>query len=425
MTNWQYIVSYLLSGALMVMMAIGIAFSAVMPALDRWNKRYFITLFSLFLLCCVTCFIDVLFWEDPTKAQAARIVYIFEGLFLSTPIYMPMLFLLHSCGEDLKSSPLFKAATVFEGIYIVWLAVIQFTDVFYYVTPDNHFSRGPLWPLWMTPLVMILILNIAGVFKRRKKLSRKHFGALLQYLLPMTAAIIFHMFSNVELFVILCMALLAMIMFSLILADNMEQYARQQREITNQRVGILMLQMRPHFICNTMMGIYYLCDKNPQQAKQVTLDFTTYLRQNFSAIASEDTVPFSDELKHTHAYLAVEQAQYEDRLFVDYDTPHTLFRVPPLTLQPLVENAVKHGMDQEGNPLHIVIKTRQTDDGSEIIVENDGPDFAPADDNEPHIALNNIRQRIEMMCKGTLKITPRSGGGTVVTVFIPQKQSKS
>ena len=82
-------------------------------------------------------------------------------------------------------------------------------------------------------------------------------------------------------------------------------------------------------------------------------------------------------------------------------------------------------MDPDGKPLHILVKTRQTDDGSEITVENDGPDFVPADDDEPHIALNNIRQRIEMMCKGTLTITPRSGGGTVVTVFIPQKQSKS
>ena len=425
MTNWVYIVEYLLSGALMVMMAIGIAFSAVMPALDRWNKRYFITLFSLFLLCCVTCFIAVLFWEDPTKAQAARIVYIFEGLFLSTPIYMPMLFLLHSCGEDLKSSPLFKAATVFEGIYIVWLAVMQFTDVFYSVTPDNHFIRGPLWPLWMTPLVMILILNIAGVCKRRKKLSRKHFGALLRYLLPMTAAIIFHMFSNVELFVILCMALLAMIMFVLILTDNMEQYARQQREIANERANVMVLQMRPHFIANTLATVYHLCKQDPDKAQQVTLDFTNYLRQNLSAIASEDTVPFADELTHTHAYLAVEQALHEDSLVVKFDTPHTFFRVPPLTLQPLVENAVKHGMDQTENPLHIFIKTRLTDDGSEIVVENDGSDFAPADDNEPHIALNNIRQRIEMMCKGTLTITPRTGGGTVVSVFIPQKQSKS
>ena len=173
-----------------------------------------------------------------------------------------------------------------------------------------------------------------------------------------------------------------------------------------------------------MATIYHLCKLDADKAQQVTLDFTNYLRQNFSAIASEHTVPFADELRHTQAYLAVEQAMHEDSLFVEFDTPHTFFRVPPLTLQPLVENAVKHGMDQTENPLHILVKTRQTDDGSEIVVENDGSDFVPADDNEPHIALNNIRQRIEMMCKGTLTITPRSGGGTVVTVFIPKRKVK-
>ena len=99
----------------------------------------------------------------------------------------------------------------------------------------------------------------------------------------------------------------------------------------------------------------------------------------------------------------------------------THFRLPPLTLQPLVENAVKHGMNPSGDPLHIYVKTIQTNSGSEIIVENDGPDFVPANDNEPHIALNNIRQRLEMMCKGTLEITPREGGGTAVTVFIPNQ----
>ena len=78
-------------------------------------------------------------------------------------------------------------------------------------------------------------------------------------------------------------------------------------------------------------------------------------------------------------------------------------------------------MDPDGNPLHIYVKTHQTNNGSEIIVENNGPDFNPADDNEPHVALNNIRQRLEMMCKGKLTITPREDGGTVVTVFIPNK----
>ena len=424
MMDWMYIVDYLLSGALMMMMAIGIAFSAFMPALDKWNKRYFTVLFSLFFICTVSCFFAVIFWEDPTKATEAKIVYLFEGLFLSTPIFMPTLFLLHSCGEKPKNSLLFKIVTVIFCVYVVLLSVTQVTDSVYRVTPDNKFIRGSLWALWMIPLVVIMILNIAGVIRRRKKLSKKHFNALIIYLLPMTAAIIFHMFSSVELFVILCMALFAMVMFGLILSDNIEQYTKQQRQIAHERASVMILQMRPHFIYNTMTTIYYLCKQDADKAQQVTLDFTDYLRKNFTAIASENPVPFADELKHTQAYLAVEQAQHEDMLVVEYDTPHTHFRVPPLTLQPLVENAVKHAMDPDGDPLHIYVKTRQPENGSEIIVENTGADFDPvADNNEPHIALNNIRNRLEMMCGGTLTVSPRDGGGTVVRVTIPMKDN--
>ena len=139
----------------------------------------------------------------------------------------------------------------------------------------------------------------------------------------------------------------------------------------------------------------------------------------FTAIASEELIPFSEELEHTRAYLAVEQAQFDDMLVVDYDITVTEFCLPPLTLQPIVENAVKHGMDQDSEPLHIFIKTDRTGTDREIIVENSGADFDPQDDNEPHIALNNIRQRLEMMCGGSMTIKPRVGGGTIVTVTIP------
>ncbi len=420
MTNWSYIAGFSISAALLVMMAFGIAFSAFMPALDRWSKRYFITLFSLFFLCIVTCFLALIFWEDPTMAVAARIIYIFENLFLLTPIFMPTIFLLHSCGESLKSSLLFRIVAAMLFIFIVIMLVVQFTEVFYYVTPDNQFIRGPLWALWLAPIVVIMGLNIEGVIKRRNKLSKKYYIALLIYLLPMTAVIIVHMFLPVELYVVFGMALLALIMFGLILSDNMEQYTRQQQEIAHQRAGIMVLQMRPHFIYNTMMSIYYLCKLDPDKAQQVTLDFTTYLRKNFAAIASEDTVPFRDELEHTRAYLAVEQAQFEDSLFVSFDTPHIMFRVPPLTLQPIVENAVKHGMKSTKDPIHISVITRKSEKGSEIIVEDNGSGFDPVDDNEPHIALNNIRQRLEMMCGGTLEIEEREGGGTSVKVTIPE-----
>ena len=420
----EVIVSYSILGTLLIMMALGIVFSAMMPVTDRWSRRYFVTLFSLLLIGSVTCFLATLFWEDPRMATAERIVYFFEGLSLSSLMFMPTVFLLRSCGENLKSSLLFKVVAALLAVYYLILIVGQFTDAIYRVTPDNQYIRGPLFALWISPLVVILILNIAGVIRRRNKLSKRYFIALLVYLLPMTVSLFFHLFFEAEVYVVLCMALFALIMFGLILADNMDRFMRQQREIANQRAGLMVLQMRPHFIYNTMMGIYYLCDQDAQKAKQVTLDFTTYLRKNFTAISSEDTVPFTAELEHTRAYLAVEQAQFEDDLIVNFDTPHTMFRVPPLTLQPIVENAVKHGLSTTKEPLHISVVTRKTDNAIEIIVEDNGAGYAPADDNEPHIALSNIRRRLDMMCKGKLEITPREGGGTSVKVTIPDQANE-
>ena len=420
----EQIVSYSILGALVIMMVLGIVFSAMMPVTDRWSKRYFVTLFSLLLICSVICFLATLFWEDPRMATAERIVYFFEGLSLSSLMFMPTIILLHSCGESLKSSLLFKAVAALLAVYYIMFIVGQFADAVYCVTPDNQYIRGPLFALWLSPLVVIMILNIAGVIKRRQKLSKRYFIGLLVYMIPMTVSLLFHMFLEAEIYVVLCMALFAFVMFGLILADNMERFMQQQREIANQRAELMVLQMRPHFISNTMMDIYYLCDQDPQKAKQVTLDFTTYLRKNFTAIASEDTVPFTAELEHTRAYLAVEQAQFEDDLIVNFDTPHTMFRVPPLTLQPIVENAVKHGMSTTKEPLHISVVTRKTDNAIEIIVEDNGAGYAPADDNEPHIALSNIRRRLDMMCKGKLEITPREGGGTSVKVTIPDQANE-
>ena len=169
-----------------------------------------------------------------------------------------------------------------------------------------------------------------------------------------------------------------------------------------------------------MTTIYYLCKQDADKAQQVTLDFTDYLRQNFTAIASEDTVPFSDELRHTQSYLAVEKAQHEDMLVVEYDTPYTHFRVPPLTLQPLVENAVKHAMDPNAAPLHITIRTKKTDAGVLITVEDNGRGFDPNDKLKPHPALDNIENRLKQQCGGTLKIDS-APGCTTVTIIIPNR----
>ena len=170
-----------------------------------------------------------------------------------------------------------------------------------------------------------------------------------------------------------------------------------------------------------MMSIYYLCAQDTEKAQQVILNFTTYLRKNFTAIAKEELIPFSDEVEHTKAYLAVEQARFEGMLFVEFDTPCTAFRLPPLTLQPIVENAIKHGLDPELNPLYLTVTTRETANEIKISVEDTGPGFSDADDEEPHIALANIRERLSMMCRGSLVIAPRREGGTQVTIRLPKR----
>ena len=419
MTDWVDIVCYSICGAMLLLMSLGIAFSAFMPTLDRWSTRYFITFFSI-LLCSVSVFfIDLLIYKNPTMQTAERLLVFLEFLTVSMLMPMPTVLLLHWCGEEIKSSPLFRIEAVLWCVSFFLLIGVQFTDAFYYVAPDNDFTRGPWFVLLPLPLLLMMVLNIVGVVRRRKQLSKRYFIAILVYLLPMTAALFFYLFNYLAIFVALGMTLCALMMFGIILSDNMEQFVRQQRQIANQRASVTVLQMRPHFIYNTMMGIYYLCDQNPQKAKQVTLDFTTYLRKNFTAIASEDTIPFRNELEHTRAYLVVEQAQFEDALFVNFDTPHTLFRLPPLTLQPIVENAVKHGMQSSSDPIHISVITRRTDTASVIIVEDDGPGFGAVDNDAPHIALDNIRQRLALMCKGELTIAPREGGGTSVKVTIP------
>jgi LytS/YehU family sensor histidine kinase len=294
-----------------------------------------------------------------------------------------------------------------------------FTDGFFTILPDCQYYRGPLYPLMPLPVIVMLLMVLAGVGKRRKRLSRKTFISFLVAFLPMTVALVVHLFFDVFPLINICIVVSSLSMYSLILSDQMEQDLRHQREIACQRTSIMVLQMRPHFIYNTLMSIYSLCNLDSQKARQVTMDFADYLRRNFNAVASEDTIPFSAELEHTRAYLAVEQAQYEEMLLVEYDTQFTQFRLPPLTLQPIVENAVKHGMDPDADPLRVTIRTWRTDSAIVIHVEDNGSGFEVSTDPESHTALANIRKRLELMCEGKLEITSGDEGGTTVTITIP------
>jgi len=413
--------AFFISGALLAVTALGLGISFVMPDTGHRNRRFFVALFAIQMLYMFAVTADLVVYSNPSMATAEKIAAFFEYLLLSMTMPLFTDYLLHCCGESWRKSVLFRAVIVLWGVYLILLVIAQFTTAFYYVTPDNRYCLGPWHSLLLLPIVSIMFLNLAGVVRRRRSLKGKYFAAFMLHLVPMTAAGAVNTVVYSELFLAIGLTFSTLSMFGVILCDQIDRSMRQQWKIAHQRASIMVLQMRPHFIYNTMMSIYYLCDQAPKKAQQVTMDFTAYLRKNFTAIASEAPIPFSDELEHTRAYLAVEQALFEDNLFVSYDTPHTCFRVPPLTLQPIVENAVKHGMDPDSGPLRISIHTRATDAGSKIIVEDNGHGFTLAAESEPHIALTNIRTRLELLCGGKLTVAPRQEGGTMVTVTIPER----
>ena len=439
MNGWIDSFYYFITGAALLLSALGLWFTAILPGLDHWSRRFFLSYFIIFLLGCLFSIAEMVFQRYIIPRSVFVFLLFLESLLLSLPLPMQTAYLLHCCGENLRSSKLLRAVLGLWAVFFVLLACVPFISGFIHVTSENQYYRGPLYPLLQAPVISILLLNFAGTMRRRARLSRKAFLSFFVAQAPMAVTLIVNMFVDAVPLFDISFVLAALAMYSLILSDQIEQDLRNQREITRQqreiaeqqreiaheRASVMVLQMRPHFIYNTLMSIYSLCRLDPLKARQITMDFTNYLRKNFNAVASDSAIPFSTELEHTRAYLAVEQAQYDDMLVVDWDTQFTHFRLPPLTLQPIVENAVKHGLDPDSEPLRISIRTRRTDAGgsgpsaAEIVVIDNGRGFDPADDGEPGIALKNIQQRLAMMCGGSMTITPKVGGGTVVTVTIP------
>ena len=328
-------------------------------------------------------------------------------------------FLFSTLGIDIKSSVLFYFVCALCIIYIVIISVSQKTTFFYYYTPEGEYCRGRGYFILLVPITLLLITDLAVLIIKRKKIEKtSHFILFLVCLiLPLAATVVQLKYSFEELLVYSVDA-----EFGLSVAAFFLKYStvtkNMKAELEHQRANNLILQMRPHFIYNTMMSIYYLCEQDPKRAQYVTLNFSKYLQKNFSALSKKENIPFSEELAHTKAYLAVEQTRFDDKLTVIYDTPCTDFTLPALTLQPIVENAVKHGIDPEHESIHIYISTRKTDTGYEIRIQDDGAPFETTE-IKPGEALSNIQERLKTNCRGEINVSFLKPY-TVVTIKLPE-----
>ena len=428
MTDWIDLTNFGIVCSGLIVAIIGLILTMASPYMEKVSRGFFMEFFPLLIAYIFSDLISQisLVMLGPDKAVLSRAAIFCESLFSS--MLMPMLtwYLLKYAGKDPWKSRIMYIACVFLSGYIILLAITQFSTAIYYITEENIYHRGPLYPVLLLFPALLMLLNLAALLQNRKNLTVRQRQAFAVYIVIPFICMLIQMFLYGLLLIVIGTSVSTLFMLIYIITDHMEQYVNEREENARAQAGIKVLQMRPHFIYNTMTSIYYLCEQNPKKAMETIDNFTNYLRKNFSAIAKNGTIPFKEELEHVRAYLAIEQVRFEDGLFVEFDTPHTNFRIPPLTLQPIIENSIKYGVDPESEPLYISVQTNETENGSEITVIDNGPGFdetdhAAYDNREPHIAIGNIRERLSMMCGGTISFTTRDEGGTVVRIWVPEK----
>ena len=203
-------------------------------------------------------------------------------------------------------------------------------------------------------------------------------------------------------------------------------YRQKQRLITSQQSALMLSQINPHFMYNTLSTIAAMCDIEPRQAKKLTLEFSQYLRRNLTSLTSDDLIPFAQEMDHVECYLKIEKARFQECLNVSYSIQCKDFYVPPLSIQPIVENAVRHGITRKAGGGTVQIAAYKVQKYYVIDIRDDGVGFDPKvkpTDNRAHVGLENVSSRIHRMCGGRLEVRSVVGSGTRVVIIIPEKNA--
>ena len=195
-----------------------------------------------------------------------------------------------------------------------------------------------------------------------------------------------------------------------------------EAELKESRISIMLSQIQPHFIYNTLGIIERMCLKDPQKAFDLVRNFSLYLRGNFSELDSVTPIRFADEIKHVEYYVNIEKVRFPD-MSIEYDVEATEFVLPALSVQPLVENAIKHGLMRLETGGTVKIHSYETPTHFCVEVTDDGVGFdtdAPVDEKK-HVGLRNIRGRLKAMVNGALVMESKPGVGTKAIIMIPKE----
>ena len=310
--------------------------------------------------------------------------------------------------------------------YCILVVVNYFTGFCFAVLPDGTFVTRSSWmytliALWYV-VYPVMTLSSQAPIKAR---------------LILTSCTLFPMVTWVPLFIwpgsqfyfdiythvgaLLYLIPLYLLFFNVYL-ENGRLLSRRERDLEESRATAMALKISPHFISNTMSSIVALCHTDAQQAGELAAKFARYLRDNYTDMTDAAMIPFSEELEHIRNYLAVEQVRFVG-LRVEYDIQAERFLLPTLTVQPLVENAVRHGISKRPDASGTVkISSFETETDYVIRIADDGAGYhpAPEPDGKKHVGIANARTRLTLLCAGELTITDQAGQGAVCEIRIPK-----
>lgn len=321
----------------------------------------------------------------------------------------------HAIAVSCAVSAVLNIMSVYNGtlFYIDATGTFTYTDLYMI---DNLFDLS------------IIFTQIIYVLKYRKTLTRRGTFILLTFsIFPLAAMPLQLFWDTTPKCMATTMSLIALYMLfqgelTRQLAEKKKELAEKERQLGESRIATMISQIQPHFIYNTLGTIEQLCLEQPERASKLVHDFSLYLRGNFSQIDNAALIGISRELEHVRHYADIEQTRFPD-MTIQFDLQSGEFLLPALTIQPLVENAIKHGLMKLESGGTVTICTFETDRHYCVSVVDDGVGFDPSvlRDETKHIGIRNIRGRLEAMCNGTLMIDSAPGKGTTALIRIPKE----
>lgn len=292
-----------------------------------------------------------------------------------------------------------------------------FTHMFFHANNGEYVATKVAFLSQGYQFIAFAIIFYLTVFNKKTTISEKiAFG--IYCILPSVAFIFQNKLSGYAIAFLSIIFSIEVLFFFVNVKKNIE-LTNEAKRTREAEVKLMVSQIQPHFIYNTLSSISTLIKIDPKKAQKSLDDFTEYLRANLTSINETGLVSFENELRHIETYLSLEKIRFDERLNVVLDIQVKDFKVPPLSIQPIVENAVKHGILQKLEGGTINIKTYETPEAYIVEISDDGIGFDTNDDSffkGNHIGISNIKYRITRMCHGEMTINSVIDKGTTVTV---------